>query len=87
MTPDTRRDLTAIRQMTARIRANKQRRDAARRTGQTDDVECLTRMCARLEEQVMERLDRLERSGALIAVEALVSNATRWAQAGERDHG
>lgn len=87
MTPDTRRDLIAIRQMTARIRANRLRRDAARRSGQTDDVECLTRMCARLEQMVLERLDALEQSGALIAIEAMVSSGTRWAQAGEQDHG
>lgn len=86
MTPSTRRELIALRQITARIAKHKDDLAAAYRCGGQAGIDHLEPMIARLEAEALLMLAALERSGALIAIEALVSSATRYAQAGERDH-
>lgn len=87
MTPSTRRELIALRQITARIGKHKGDLAAAKRSGARTEADHLEPMIARLEAEAMLMLAALERSGALIAIEALVSTATSYAQTGEKAHG
>lgn len=82
MPPETRIELITLRLLTARIRMNRRASEQARAMGQMATAACHMGLAMALEREVLDRIDRLEASGTLIAIEAAVSSATSWAQAG-----
>ncbi|WP_300439307.1 hypothetical protein [uncultured Mameliella sp.] len=84
MPPETRTDLITLRLLMSKVRANRRKSEEARAAGQMATAACHMGLALALEREALDRLDALEASGTLIAIEALVASATSYAR--ERRH-
>ncbi|MCR9273247.1 MULTISPECIES: hypothetical protein [Mameliella] len=84
MPPETRKNLCDLRCLMAQARAHRRLASTAQRLGQIDTAAQNIGDALALERDAIDRLNALEASGTLIAIEALVASATSYAR--ERRH-
>lgn len=84
MPPETRKTLRDLRQMISNARAYRRLASAAKEQGQLHFAARHIGDALVLERDAIDRLNALEASGTLIAIEALVASATSYAR--ERRH-